>query len=101
MTDAVQSQAPAAPGPTAGPGKPGNIAALRDVAREFEAVFLAQVLSKINQGIDGDPGAGETADQGLFHDMFNDEVAKLISRSGGVGVADAVLKEMLKVQEVA
>jgi Rod binding domain-containing protein len=33
--------------------------------------------------------------------MFNDEIAKLISRSGGVGVADAVLKEMLKAQEVA
>ena len=33
--------------------------------------------------------------------MFNDELAKLISRSGGVGVADAVLKEMLKSREVA
>ena len=36
-----------------------------------------------------------------FHDMLNDEYAKLISRSGGIGVADAVLKEMLKRQEVA
>jgi Rod binding domain-containing protein len=33
--------------------------------------------------------------------MFNEEMAKLISRSGGIGVADAVLKEMLKLQEVA
>jgi Rod binding domain-containing protein len=33
--------------------------------------------------------------------MFNDELAKLISRSGGLDVADVVLKEMLKSQEVA
>jgi peptidoglycan hydrolase FlgJ len=101
MTQAIASPAPAAAGPATGPGKPANLEVLRGVAQEFEAVFLAQVLAKINQGVGGDQGAGETADQGLFHDMFNDEVAKLISRSGGVGVADAVLKEMLKVQEVA
>jgi peptidoglycan hydrolase FlgJ len=101
MSQALASPAPVVAGPTSGPGKPANVEALRGVAQEFEAVFLAQVLAKINQGFGGDPGAGETADQALFHDMFNDEVAKLISRSGGVGVADAVLKEMLKVQEVA
>ena len=101
MTEAIQSPVPTVPGPTADPGRPGNIEALRAAAQEFEAVFLAQVLGRINQGFGGDPAAGETADQGLFYEMFNDEVAKLISRSGGVGVADAVLKEMLKAQEVA
>jgi peptidoglycan hydrolase FlgJ len=101
MSQAIASPAPAAAGPTTGPGKPANVEGLRGAAQEFEAVFLAQVLAKINQGFGGDPSAGETPEQGLFHDMFNDEVAKLISRSGGVGVADAVLKEMLKVQEVA
>ena len=101
MTEALQPLMPAGPGAAAGPGKPAGIDALRGVAQEFEAVFLAQVLSRINQGFGGGPGADEAAEQGIFHDMFNDEVAKLISRSGGVGVADAVLKEMLKVQEVA
>ena len=37
----------------------------------------------------------------VFRDMLNEEIAKLISRSGGIGVADAVLREMLKAQEVA
>ena len=31
--------------------------------------------------------------------MLQDEYAKLISRSGGIGIADAVLREMLKMQE--
>jgi flagellar protein FlgJ len=94
MTEAIQAQAPTATGPAAGTGRAGSVAGLREVAQEFEAVFLAQVLAKLNQGFGGD-------EHTPFHDMFNDELAKLISRSGGVGVADAVLKEMLKSQEVA
>jgi flagellar protein FlgJ len=96
MSEALQGALPAGPGP----GKPANLERLRGVAQEFEAVFLAQVLAQINQGLGSGPDTRETVDQGMFHDMFNDELAKLISRSGGVGVADAVLKEMLKVQEV-
>ncbi len=104
MSEALQGVIPAGPGPTAGPARPASPASLetlRGVAQEFEAVFVAQVLARINQGFGGGQDNGETVDQGVFHDMFNDEVAKLISRTGGVGVADAVLREMLKVQEVA
>jgi hypothetical protein len=31
--------------------------------------------------------------------MLQDEYAKLISRSGGIGIGDAVLREMLRMQE--
>jgi Rod binding domain-containing protein len=97
MSELLQATtAPAAPAarPAAGAHS------LREAAEEFEAVFLAQLLSQINPLPAGD-GQGGGIEQGMFHDMFNDEMAKLISRSGGIGVADAVLKEMLKVQEVA
>jgi Rod binding domain-containing protein len=32
--------------------------------------------------------------------MFTQEIAKMISKSGGIGVADTVLQEMLKIQEI-
>lgn len=73
--------------------------ALRHAAQEFEAVFLAQVLGTMTQGV-GDDLLGD-AQGGVFHQMLNEEIAKLISRTGGIGVADAVLREMLKAQEVA
>jgi peptidoglycan hydrolase FlgJ len=101
MAEVLQAALTAGPAPKAGPGKPASIETLRGAAQEFQAVFLAQVLARINQGLGSGEDNGETVDQGIFHDMFNDEIAKLISRSGGVGVADAVLKEMLKAQEVA
>jgi len=94
MSQPIEVQLLANAGAAAAPGKPAEVAALRHAAQEFEAVFLAQVLSRLNPGLEGD-------EQTPFHDMFNDELARLISRSGGVGVADAVMKEMLKSQEVA
>jgi peptidoglycan hydrolase FlgJ len=85
--------------PPAGGGAP-RLDALRDAAQEFEAIFLAQVLGTMTQGLGGEDLPGD--DQGeVFRAMLNDEVAKLISRSGGIGVADAVLREMLKAQESA
>jgi Rod binding domain-containing protein len=84
--------------PPAGADTPHD--ALRDAAQEFEAIFLAQMLGAMTQGLRGDDLAGDGQGD-VFRDMLNEEVAKLISRSGGVGVADAVLREMLKVQETA
>ena len=46
-------------------------------------------------------GAGGVAGGGeVYRDMFTKEVAKMISRSGGIGVADVILQEMLKTQEI-
>jgi Rod binding domain-containing protein len=90
-------------GPTAAPPGGGDQTpradALRQAAQEFEAVFLAQVLGVMSQGL-ADDLLGD-AEGGVFHEMLNDEIAKLISRAGGIGVADAVLREMLKAQEAA
>jgi Rod binding domain-containing protein len=77
-----------------------RVDAQRHAAQEFEAIFLAQVLGTMTQGLGGDDLAGDGQGD-VFRDMLNEEVAKLISRSGGIGVADAVLREMLKVQEMA
>jgi flagellar protein FlgJ len=100
MSAVRQAQIPAPAGPAAAPSGSARPEALREVAQEFEAIFLAQVLAHLNPAPAG-AGPGGSGDHGLLHTMFNEEIAKLISRSGGVGVADAVLNEMLKLQEVA
>ncbi|MCB2052842.1 MAG: hypothetical protein KDE35_01190 [Geminicoccaceae bacterium] len=71
---------------------------LRAAAEEFESVFIAQILRGMSSGLEPG-GALGGADSGPFADMLQDEYARLISRSGGIGVGDAVLKEMLKMQE--
>lgn len=72
---------------------------LREVAEEFESVFLAQVLQTMKIGLAG-PGPLGDGDNEAWTGMLQEEYGRLISKSGGIGVADALLREMLKLQEV-
>lgn len=83
--------------PVSAIGQPEAPAALRRAAEQFETMFLAQILRDFTAGTVGSAASGEA---GPFASMLQDEYARLISRSGGVGLADAVLREMLKAQEV-
>jgi Rod binding domain-containing protein len=93
-TVAAPAQAEAQHGPTKND-------ATRAAAQEFEAFFLAQVLDQMFAGIrssDGPFGGGST--EGVYRQMLNAEFAKHLSQSGGIGVADSVYREMLRLQEV-
>jgi Rod binding domain-containing protein len=72
---------------------------LRRAAEEFEGVFLSQVLGDLNVSFTT-PGVGSSEGESPFASMLRDEYAKIMSRSGGVGVADAVMRELLRAQEV-
>ena len=68
---------------------------------EFEAVFLSQMLRPMFAGISTDgPFGGGHAEQ-TYRSMMLDEYGRSIARAGGVGIADAVMREMLGVQEAA
>ena len=74
--------------------------ALRRVAQDFESVFLTQILGELSMGL-GTPGTTGGGADDPFAGMLREEYAKLISRSGGIGVADAVLGELIKMQRAA
>ena len=65
-------------------------AAVRRAAEDFEAVFLGQLLGGMMQGLSADGPLGGGDDP--FAAMLRDEYGKLIARSGGIGVADAVMR---------
>ncbi|MCL6609243.1 MAG: chemotaxis protein chel [Geminicoccaceae bacterium] len=83
--------APAAPAGRADPaGRP------HEAAVEFEAVFLSQMLRGMSGGLGADGPFGKEP----FGSLLIDEYARLIARSGGVGIASAVQRELLRLQEV-
>ena len=84
--------------PPAGGDTP-RLASMRRAAQEFEPLFLAEVPGTITQGLGGDDLLGDEGD--VFCEMLAEDVAKLISRSGGIGVADAAPCALPKAQEVA
>jgi flagellar protein FlgJ len=85
----------------AGPDRlsaPGT-AEVEEAARQFESVFLSKMLEGMTTGLSGSVLSGGQA-EATWRSFMNDEYAKLICRSGGIGVADAVQKAMLGAQEV-
>ena len=66
---------------------------MRRAAEAFEGVFLAEMLRGLTRDLTGAAGADDP-----FAAMLQDEYAKLLGRHGGVGIADAVLREMLRAQ---
>lgn len=69
-----------------------------DVAREFERMFIAEMLQPMFAGLETDGPFGGGSAEEAFRPMLIDHYAKSVAAGGGVGVADAVLKEILRLQ---
>ncbi len=69
-----------------------------EMAQEFESMFLSEMLQPIFNQIktDGPFGGGQAED--AFRPMLTEEYAKALSANGGVGIADQVLTEILRMQ---
>lgn len=78
---------------------PQNIDAIEGAAKELEAVFLSEMLSHMFKGIETDPMFGGGQAEDVYKSMLNQEYGKLISQSGGIGLADSLTAEMIRIQE--
>lgn len=72
---------------------------VRQAAEEFEAVFLSQMLAPMFEGLHSDALFGGGPGEDIYRSVLVEEYGKAIARSGGVGIADAVQQELLKLQE--
>lgn len=77
-----------------------STAQLRDAAESFEAMFISQMFNHMFSGIKTDGMFGGGHSEGIFRSMQAEEYAKATTKAGGIGVADAVYRELLKFQEV-
>ena len=75
----------------------GSSAKAREVASQFETVFIGELLEQMSMGIKTDGPFGGGPSEGIYRSFFNDAVAKEITRNGGIGIADAVYREILEV----
>lgn len=71
----------------------------REAAVDFEAFFLSQMFSEMFSGIETDPVFGGGAGEDVFRSMMIQQFGKSVAQSGGIGIADAVMREMIALQE--
>jgi len=69
-----------------------------EAAQEFESVFLAQTVAQMHVGVTPDgPFSGGFAEE-TYKSLLYQEIGRQMAASGGVGIANTVYQEMVKLQ---
>lgn len=70
----------------------------RDAGQKFEAQFLSTMFQHMFQGLETDGPFGGGAGEEMFRSMMTEAMGKQVAKSGGIGLADTVQREILKLQ---
>ena len=92
---AVASGATSAQAPVA---DPKFRAKAKDAAQAFEGQFLSMMFAQMFKGVPTDGPFGGGFGEEMFRSMMTDAMAKNVTKAGGIGLADTVQREMLKMQ---
>lgn len=68
------------------------------VAKQFESMFVSQMLAPMFAGLSTDGPMGGGSGEAAFRPMLTEKYADALTRQGGFGISDAVLKEILRMQ---
>lgn len=68
-------------------------AALQEVGKHFEALFIQMMLKSMRQALPGDPLFGGKEEE-LYRDLFDKQISENLSSHGGVGLADIIVKQL-------
>ncbi len=69
------------------------------IGKGFEALFLSQMIEHMWAGIEADGLFGGGNAEKIFRSFAIEEYAKSFSERGGIGIADAVQRSLLQMQE--
>ncbi|MBP6013067.1 MAG: rod-binding protein [Alphaproteobacteria bacterium] len=68
-------------------------------ARDFEAVFIAQMFEQMWSEVKTDGPMGGGTGEKIFRSMMIQDIGKQIADQGGMGLASMVKRELLAIQE--
>lgn len=77
----------------------GDVKAANAAAEEFEAVMLTAMLKPVFENIETSEHFGGGEGEKMWKGLLVEEYAKEMAASGGIGIADQVRSELLRIQE--
>jgi len=77
----------------------GDGKAMDKAARDFEAVFIGQMLEQMWSEVPTDGAFGGGSGERVFRSLMIQSVGQQIANNGGVGLAASVKREMIRMQE--
>jgi Rod binding domain-containing protein len=75
-----------------------NLAHIEEVAKDFEAMFMTEMLKPMFAEIKVDEKFGGGKGEEIFRGFMLQEYGKLAAERGELGIADAVKKELIRMQ---
>jgi Rod binding domain-containing protein len=88
-------------GTLAQPAHTANVAKAAKAARDYEGVFIAQLLGTMFSSIPTDGPFGGGQGEAMFRSLLVDRYAQSMADQGGFGLAAHMQAELLKHQQVA
>ena len=67
---------------------------LREVAGQFEALFIQSLLKNMRAGELSEPLLGESDQHKMYQEMMDQQLALNMSSSGGIGLADMLVQQL-------
>ena len=64
---------------------------IKDVAKEFEAMFLSLIMKEALKPMTRDKGFATRT----YYEMFADNVGRVLARGGGIGIAEFIIKNYM------
>ncbi len=82
-------------------GKEKELQKVEGAAQDFEAMFVAEMIKPMFEGISTEAPFGGGKGEEVFRSMLLQEYGKLISQTGSIGLTSQVKEEMIRMQEQA
>lgn len=76
-----------------------NDKAMRQAAEDFEAIFITQMIKPMFETLPTDTMFGGGQAETIYRGLMVEEFGKSVAKNGGIGIADNVYRELLKLQE--
>lgn len=80
------------------PFSPRDVARADAAAKDFEAVFIAQLLEPLFASVETPSIAGGGKSEAFFKGLLQENYAKAFAERGGFGLADQVKAALLDIQ---
>lgn len=71
----------------------------KDSAQDFEAVFLGQITQLMLETVETDERFGGGHGEDMFKGVLAEKLGKQMARVGGIGLAPAVMDQIIKLQQ--
>ena len=76
-----------------------NLEKIEATARDFEAVFITEMLKPMFAMVEVDPVFGGGKGEEIFRDFTVNEYGKQLAAQGGIGIAKHVKDQLIRLQE--